>query len=70
MMKRKLNYRPTWQLKLKEPISGNYYPITSKISIEDESSKKRMSVFTDRSHGASSLKDGQIEIMVSNILSV
>ena len=65
MIKRKLNHRSTWNLTLVEPISGNYYPITSKISIQDQKNKKRMSVITDRSQGASSLQEGQLEVMVS-----
>lgn len=68
MMKRKLNYRPTWDLKLEEPVSGNYYPVTTKISIEDKNKNSRLSVLTDRAQGGSSLLDGEIELMVKNYL--
>ncbi|XP_077291379.1 lysosomal alpha-mannosidase-like isoform X2 [Arctopsyche grandis] len=64
LLKRILNKRPTWKLDVHEPVSGNYYPVTSMISIKDESSKKSLFVLTDRSQGGSSLKDGQIELMV------
>ena len=64
MLERKINYRPTWKVKLEEPISGNYYPVTAKISIKDE--KSRLSALTDRAQGGSSLKDGEIELMVSD----
>lgn len=30
----RLNYRPTWDVELAEPVSGNYYPVTSKIYIQ------------------------------------
>lgn len=45
-----------------EPVSSNYYPINSRIFISDN--EKQLTILTDRSHGGSSLKDGQIEIMV------
>ena len=67
MLKRKLDYRPTWDLKLEEPISGNYYPVTSKITIENRdlnNAKLRLSALTDRAQGGSSLKNGEIELMV------
>lgn len=61
-LERKLNYRPSWPLKLAEPIPGNYYPVTTTISIADTSS--RLSVITDRAQGGSSLNDGEVELMV------
>ena len=65
MLKRKLNYRPTWDVKLLEPVAGNYYPITSKISIEDKNTEMRLSAIIDRAQGGSSLSDGEIELMVN-----
>ena len=35
MMKRVRDYRPTWKLNVTEPVSGNYYPINSRIYITD-----------------------------------
>lgn len=64
MLKRIRNYRPTWDLELKEPISGNYYPVTSKIAIKDEEKQFKLSVLNDRAQGGSSLQDGAIELMV------
>nr|CAD7205491.1 unnamed protein product [Timema douglasi] len=31
MLRRERNHRPTWDVELAEPASGNYYPVTSKI---------------------------------------
>ncbi|XP_033226476.1 lysosomal alpha-mannosidase-like [Belonocnema kinseyi] len=64
MLKRKRNERPTWNLDLDEPVAGNYYPVTTKISISDEERKLKMAVLTDRAQGGSSLRDGEIELMV------
>lgn len=67
MIERVLNYRPTYNLTLEEPIAGNYFPVNTRISIKDTT--KQVSVVTDRSHGASSLEDGEIELMVSYMFS-
>ncbi|KAL6449015.1 hypothetical protein ACFW04_000614 [Cataglyphis niger] len=64
MLKRLKNYRPTWDLDLKEPISGNYYPVTSKIAIKDEEKQLKLSVLNDRAQGGSSLQDGEVELML------
>ena len=47
-----------------ECVARNYYPVTTKISLVDENSRLRFSVLTDRSQGGTSLKNGQIELMV------
>lgn len=65
MLKRVRNYRPTWDLELHEPISGNYYPVTSKIAIKDEEKQLKLSVMTDRAQGGSSINDGAVELMVN-----
>lgn len=67
LLKRVRDFRPTWNLDLQEPIAGNYYPITSKILIRDEKNNLELAVLTDRAQGGSSLKDGQIELMVNRI---
>ncbi|KAF6207869.1 hypothetical protein GE061_016318 [Apolygus lucorum] len=67
MLKRKMNYRPTWNVELDEKISGNYYPVTTRIAIED--GDNIWSVVTDRSQGGSSLQDGTMELMVHRRLS-
>ncbi|XP_059608045.1 lysosomal alpha-mannosidase-like [Phlebotomus argentipes] len=62
MIRRVRNQRETWNLLLQEKISGNYYPVTTNIAIEDL--EKRLSVLTDRAQGGSSLQDGAVELMV------
>ena len=47
-----------------ETISGNYYPINSRIVLRDEKKDLQLTVLTDRSQGGSSLTDGSLEIMV------
>ncbi|XP_011498322.1 PREDICTED: lysosomal alpha-mannosidase [Ceratosolen solmsi marchali] len=64
MLKRKLNYRPTWNITLQEKVSGNYYPITTKISIQDANTNETFSVLIDRAQGGSSLNNGEIELML------
>ena len=70
MLKRVRDFRPTWNLNQTEPISGNYYPINSRVFIRDEEAFKynqsgaQFTVVTDRSQGGSSIQDGSIEIML------
>lgn len=64
MLKRVWNQRPAFKLKVDEPIAGNYYPINSRIFLRDETKGVQLTVLTDRSHGATSPKDGAIEIML------
>ncbi len=70
ILQRKRDYRPTWQLNNTEPVAGNYYPINSRIFLRDETSDKKnsfnrqLTLVTDRSQGASSIQDGNIEIML------
>lgn len=45
-------------------ISGNFYPVTSRIYIEDLDKNIRFSVFNDRSQGGASLINGCIDLMV------
>lgn len=62
VIKRVRNFRPTWKLSLDEPIAGNYYPVTSKISLRSD--QDELAVLTDRAQGGASLRDGEIELMV------
>ncbi|KAL1490679.1 hypothetical protein ABEB36_013334 [Hypothenemus hampei] len=65
MIKRRVNYRPTYSYNSSvEPIASNYYPVTSKIVIEDVEQDLRVAVLNDRSQAGSSLEEGQIELMV------
>lgn len=59
MLKRTRNNKPLWR---EELVAINYYPINSKINIEDDNS--RMAILTDRAQGATSLRDGSIDVMV------
>lgn len=34
MLRRRRNFRPTWNLTVIEPISGNYYPLTAAMYLE------------------------------------
>ncbi|GLT27152.1 hypothetical protein SLA2020_021760 [Shorea laevis] len=61
-IKRVRDYRADWELKVNQPVAGNYYPINLGIYIQD--SRKEFSVLVDRSVGGSSLVDGQIELML------
>ncbi|XP_018049509.1 PREDICTED: lysosomal alpha-mannosidase-like [Atta colombica] len=67
MLKRVRNYRPTWNLELMEPISGNYYPVTSKITLKDEKKQLKLNILVDRAQGGSSLEDGDVELMTSGL---
>ncbi|XP_048377727.1 lysosomal alpha-mannosidase isoform X2 [Stegostoma tigrinum] len=62
ILKRRRDYRPTWQLNQTEPVAGNYYPVNSRIYMKD--SKIQLTLLTDRSHGGSSSNDGSLELMV------
>jgi len=43
----------------------NYYPVTAIIGIEDNNpSKPSLYVLNDRSQGGSSMKNGQVELMI------
>ncbi|XP_012160548.1 lysosomal alpha-mannosidase isoform X1 [Ceratitis capitata] len=62
MIKRKRDHRDTWKLKLLEHTAGNYYPITTKIALEDDTA--RMAILTDRAQGGSSMGAGSLELMI------
>uniref|UniRef100_A0A7E4VQL4 Alpha-mannosidase n=1 Tax=Panagrellus redivivus TaxID=6233 RepID=A0A7E4VQL4_PANRE len=65
LMKRVRNTAPYHEFEVKsEPISANYFPVSSRISIDDASGGPRLTVLTDRSQGGSSLADGEVELMI------
>ena len=41
-------------------VSGNYYPVNSRIFLRDATTGDQLTVLTDRSQGGSSLKDGEV----------
>jgi len=63
---RVVNYRPTWNLTVNEPVSGNYYPVNVGAYVKDAS--VQFSVLTDRSIGGTSLKSGDVELMIQRRL--
>jgi len=64
MQKRILNYRPTWVWDAtSQPVSQNYYPINSALSLKDASSQRQFTVMNDRSQGGTSMLPGTIELM-------
>jgi len=67
---RKLNYRPTWNLTVEEPVAGNYFPIDIAIYIQDVNENLQLTVVNDRSDGGCSLEDGELELMVHRRLLV
>ncbi|CAF3855565.1 unnamed protein product [Rotaria magnacalcarata] len=59
---RKRDYRPSWNYTVYESVSGNYYPIPSRVWIKDN--QRQMTILTDRSEGGSSMHDGSVELMI------
>jgi lysosomal alpha-mannosidase len=64
ILKRVRDHRDTWPLTQTEPVSGNYYPVNSRIFIQDTGKDVQLTVLTDRSQGGASIQDGQMELMV------
>uniref|UniRef100_A0AC35FAW4 Alpha-mannosidase n=1 Tax=Panagrolaimus sp. PS1159 TaxID=55785 RepID=A0AC35FAW4_9BILA len=62
LIKRIRNSAEFYTFEKTEPISGNYYPIPSRIIISDD--KTQLSILTDRSQGGTSLTDGNVELML------
>jgi alpha-mannosidase len=61
-LKRVRDFRPDWDLEVKEPVAGNYYPLNLGLYMQD--SETDVSVLVDRALGGSSIVDGQLEIML------
>lgn len=61
-LKRVRNFRKEFTLTLEELVAGNYYPINTKIAIEDDT--YRLAILNDRAQGGSSIIDGTVELMV------
>lgn len=57
---RVLDFRPTWNYTINEPVSGNYYPVNSFIRIQDDSSKKSITLLNDRSQGGTVMRSGEL----------
>ncbi|KAJ8951626.1 hypothetical protein NQ318_012296 [Aromia moschata] len=63
---RRRNFQPTYDYTDEEPQAANYYPVNTRIVIKD--AETEFAVLTDRSEGGSSLKSGQVELMLSRAL--
>ncbi|KAK7252975.1 hypothetical protein RIF29_37311 [Crotalaria pallida] len=61
-LKRVRDHREDWPLQVNQPVAGNYYPLNLGIYIEDK--KSELSVLVDRATGGSSIKDGEVELML------
>ena len=65
MMIRKRNYQPTFNIdSTYEPVSQNYYPVNSRISLVDNGGGGRLTILNDRSQAGGSINDGQVELLV------
>ncbi|XP_063371792.1 lysosomal alpha-mannosidase-like [Cydia amplana] len=63
-LKRIRGTRATYEPLDLDPITGNLYPVTSKIYIEDKRKNIRFSVFNDRCQAGGALIDGAIDLML------
>ncbi|XP_063630822.1 lysosomal alpha-mannosidase-like [Cydia splendana] len=63
-IKRIRGTRATYEPVDLDPITGNLYPVTSKIYIEDPRKNIRFSVFNDRCQAGGALIDGAIDLML------
>lgn len=64
-IRRQLNTRSDYEYDpSEEPVSSNYYPVTTKMVIKDLQKGLEVAVLNDRAQGGTSLHDGDIELMV------
>jgi len=66
-MERKRDFRPSYEIgngTVEEPVTSNYYPINSAIFIRDPKEELQLTVVNDRAQGGSSLRDGEVEVMM------
>ncbi|XP_046975975.1 lysosomal alpha-mannosidase-like [Vanessa cardui] len=63
-IKRIRNKRALYEPYNLDQVAGNYYPVTSRIYMEDLKKNLRFSIFNDRSQGGASLQDGSIDLMI------
>lgn len=59
---RKIDHRDSWPAKVLEPVAGNYYPVTTSISMQNE--RIKVAVLVDRAQAGGSVHDGSLELMV------
>lgn len=58
------DHRSDYRLFTTEHTASNYYPITSWIFIRDYDRNLQLSILPDRPQGGSSIRDGQVELML------
>ncbi len=46
VLQRTRDFRPTWNYNVTEPVSGNYYPVNSRIYIKDDT--RQLTVLTGK----------------------
>lgn len=63
-IRRLRNHRSDYRLLTTEHTASNYYPVTSWIFIRDYNRNLQLSLLPDRPQGGSSIRDGQIELML------
>ncbi len=63
-LKRRRNFRPTWDMTVYEPVAGNYYPVNAAMYLQNDNGGPAMAVVTDRTQGGASILDGTMELMV------
>lgn len=63
-IRRLRDHRSDYRLYTSEHTASNYYPITSWIFIRDYDRNLQLSILPDRPQGGSSIRDGQIELML------
>ena len=68
--KRVIDYRPTWNYTVYEPVAGNYYPVNAFMRMVDVNSNRSLAIISDRSQGGSVIREGEMEIMVHRRLLV
>lgn len=66
ILKRRRDFRADYDHNItsEEPVAGNYYPVTSRITLKDEEKNIQLSLLTDRAQGGTSLKSGEMELML------
>jgi hypothetical protein len=62
MQPRKINYRPTWDLNVTEPVADNYMPCTTSFLLKD--TEHQVTVLMDRAQACASQATGAGEFMV------
>lgn len=61
-LQRKRDYRPTWPLKVYEPVADNYFPANAFAYIN--ANNAQLTILNDRSQGVASMVDGSLEFMI------